>query len=253
MPDRAEDLGPRSVDGTDWVSQRIRRHSDAFRVPVQPGPVVAGLAESTSCVEKLTHAHRNVSGELVRCAGVAGSGHIVDAAAAERPDSMLADRPPTSSSLDETIWRAACKPAAQPISVESRTGASISRGSRAHAPGAQLVSASVAPLAWLQARRRDLSTIGPNGVHRRCSTAGRWTLNGRFGDEYGSSPLYGSVTGTHTPRAVSLGSLRGLSRSSWPATCYLAPAAVGTSPTGLSGTAASRGVRARRRAVGPTR
>ena len=128
-----------------------------------------------------------------------------------------------------------------------------SRGSRAHAPGAQLVSASVAPLAWLQARRRDLSTIGPNGVHRRCSTAGRWTLNGRFGDEYGSSPLYGSVTGTYTPRAVSLGSPRGLSRSSWPATCYLAPAAVGTSPTGLSGTAASRGVRARRRAVGPTR
>ena len=128
-----------------------------------------------------------------------------------------------------------------------------SRGSRARAPGAQLVSASVAPLAWLQARRRDLSTIGPNGVHRRCSTAGRWTLNGRFGDEYGSSPLYGSVTGTYTPRAVRLGSPRGLSRSSWPATCYLAPAAVGTSPTGLSGAAASRGVRARRRAVGPTR
>ena len=128
-----------------------------------------------------------------------------------------------------------------------------SRGSCARAPGAQLVSASVAPLAWLQARRRDLSTIGPNGVHRRCSTAGRWTLNGRFGDEYGSSPLYGSVTGTYTPRAVSLGSPRGLSRSSWPATCYLAPAAVGTSPTGLSGTAASRGVRAQRRAVGPTR
>ena len=88
-----------------------------------------------------------------------------------------------------------------------------SRGSRARAAGAQLVSASVAPLAWLQARRRDLSTIGPNGVHRRCSTAGRWTLNGRFGDEYGSSPLYGSVTGTYTPRAVSLGSPRGLSRS----------------------------------------
>ena len=31
MPDRAEDLGPRSVDGTDWVSQRIRRRSEAFR------------------------------------------------------------------------------------------------------------------------------------------------------------------------------------------------------------------------------
>ena len=101
MPDRAEDLGPRSVDGTDWVSQRIRRHSDAFQcLPDQPGPVVAGLAESTSCVEKLTHAHRDVSRELVRCAGVTGSGHIVDAAAAERPDSMLADRPPASSSLD---------------------------------------------------------------------------------------------------------------------------------------------------------
>ena len=129
-----------------------------------------------------------------------------------------------------------------------------SQGSRAHVAGAQLVSASVAPLAWLQARRRDLSTIGPNGVHRRCSPAGRWMLNGRFGDEYGSNSPYGSVTGTYTPRrAVSLGSPRGLSRSSWPATCYLAPAAVGTSPTGLSGTAASRGVRARRRAVGPTR
>ena len=88
---------------------------------------MADLAESTSCVEKLTHAHRNVSRELVRCTGVTGLGHIVDAAAAERPDSMLADRPPASSSLDETIWRAACKPAAQPISVESRTGASISR------------------------------------------------------------------------------------------------------------------------------
>ena len=44
-------------------------------------------------LEKLTHAHRNVSRELVRCAGVTGSGHIVDAAAAERPDSMLTDRP----------------------------------------------------------------------------------------------------------------------------------------------------------------
>ena len=120
-------LGPRSVDGTDWVSQRIRRRSVFRCLPVQPGSVVAGLAESTSCVEKLTHAHPNVSHELVRCAGVTGSGRIIDAAAAERPDSMLADRPPASSSLAETIWRAACKPAAQPISVESRTGASISR------------------------------------------------------------------------------------------------------------------------------
>ena len=36
-------------------------------------------------------------------------------------------------------------------------------------------------------------------------------------------------------------------------TCSLAPTAVGTSPTGLSGAAARRGVSARRRAVGPTR
>ena len=53
-------------------------------------------------MEKLTHAHRNVSRELVRCAGVTGSGHIVDAAAAERPDSMATDRPSATSSLDET-------------------------------------------------------------------------------------------------------------------------------------------------------
>ena len=90
-----------------------------------------------------------------------------------------------------------------------------------------------------------MSTIGPNGVHRRCSTAGQWTLNGRFGDEYGSSPLFGSVTAAYTPRAVSLGSPRGLSRSSWPATCYLAPAAVGSRVSGRL----RRGSRGPRRAA----
>ena len=127
MPDGAEDLGPRSVDGTDWVSQRIRSRSDAFRSNLDRSWRVWPSQRHVWKRQKLTHAHRNVSRELVRCAGVTGSGHIVDAASAERPDSMLADRPPASSSLDETIWRAACKPAAQPISVESRTGASISR------------------------------------------------------------------------------------------------------------------------------
>ena len=142
------------------------------------------------------------------------------------------------------------------FSGRARKSAQCGRGSRVRDPGAQQVSATVAPLSPLETRRRDLSTIGPNGARRRCPTASRWTLNGRFGDEYGSIPLYGSTTGTYTPRAVSLGSPRGLSRSSWPETCYLAPAAVGTS-TGLSGTAASPKPRCagaeRRRAVGPTR
>ena len=131
----------------------------------------------------------------------------------------------------------------------SRKSAQCGRGSRARAPGAQQVSATVAPLPPLEARRRDLSTIGPNGARRRCPTASRWTLNGRFGDEHGSSALYSSRTRSCTQRPVSLGSPRGISRSSRPATCYLAPAAVGTSPTELSGTAASRGVRARHRAT----
>ena len=127
------------------------------------------------------------------------------------------------------------------------------RGSRARAPGAQQVSATVSSLSPLEARRRDLSTNSPNGAHRRCPTAGRWTLNGRSADEQGSIPLYSSCNGTYTQRTERLGSPRGLSRSSWSTTRYLDTAAVGTSPTGLSGAAASRGVSARRRAVGPTR
>ena len=63
---------------------------------------MAGLAESPSSVEKLTHAHPKVSRDFVRCTGVTGLGHIVDAAAAERPDSMATDRPSATLSLDET-------------------------------------------------------------------------------------------------------------------------------------------------------
>ena len=139
------------------------------------------------------------------------------------------------------------------FSGRARKSAQCGRGSRARAPGAQQVSATVAPLSPLEARRRDLSTIGPNGARRRCPTASRWTLNGRFGDEYGSSALYSSRTRPCTRRPVSLGSPHGVSRSSRSMTCSLAPTAVGTSPTGLSGAAARRSVSARRRAVGPTR
>ena len=115
------------------------------------------------------------------------------------------------------------------------------------------MSVIVARLADLSARRRDLSVMSPNGARRRCPTASRWTLNGRFGDEYGSSALYSSRIRPCTRRPVSLGSPHGVSRSSRSMTCSLAPTAVGTSPTGLSGAAARRSVSARRRAVGPTR
>ena len=139
------------------------------------------------------------------------------------------------------------------FSGRARKSAQCGRGSRARDPGAQQVSATVAPLSPLEARRRDLSTIGPNGARRRCPTASRWTLNGRFGDEYGSSALYSSRIRPFTRRPVSLGSPHGVSRSSRSMTCSLAPTAVGTSPTGLSGATGSHRRRARRRAVGPRR
>ena len=126
-------------------------------------------------------------------------------------------------------------------------------GSRARAPGAQLVWAIVAPLAPLEARRRDLSTNSPNGARRRCPTAGRRTLNLWFVDEYGSSPLYSSGTGPYTPRPVRLGSPLNLSRSSWSATRSLALRVTGRHRRGSRGAAASRSVSARRRELGPTR
>ena len=129
--------------------------------------VVAGLAESPSCVEKLTHAHRKVSRGLVRCTGVTGSGHIVDAAAAERPDSMLADRPPASSSLDETIWRAACKPAAQPISVEPRAShRRINQPTESINVSSELIEPSAGPTRTM--RRREV-----HWHHQPCLAPGR--------------------------------------------------------------------------------
>ena len=98
------------------------------------------------------------------------------------------------------------------FSGRARKSAQCGRGSRARASGAQQVSATVAPLSPLEARRRDLSTIGPNGARRRCPTAGQWTLNGRFNDELHSSPLHSSRNTSYTRRPVSLGSRYDVSR-----------------------------------------
>ena len=95
--------------------------------------------------------------------------------------------------------------------------------------------------------------MSPNGARRRCPTAGCQTQNGRSDDEYDSIPLYGSRNASCTRPPVSLSSPRDLSRSSRSMTRSHAPTAVGTSPTGLSGAPRRVRVRARRRAVGPTR
>ena len=87
--------------------------------------------------------------------------------------SMLADRPPASSSLDETIWRAACKPAAQPISVEIRTGASISRPrlciERAHRA-----------LSWA-----DAHDATPRGASASSALPGTWPYTAEMGHSEG--------------------------------------------------------------------
>ena len=95
--------------------------------------------------------------------------------------------------------------------------------------------------------------MSPNGARRRCPTAGCQTQNGRSDDEYDSIPLYGSRNTSCTRPPVSLSSPRDLLRSSRSMTRSHAPTAVGTSPTGLSGAPRRVRVRARRRAVGPTR
>ena len=110
-------------------------------------------------------------------------------------------------------------------------------GSRARAPGAQQVWAIVAPLAPLEARRRDLSPNSPNGARRRCPTAGRRTLNLWFVDEYGSSPLYSSGTGPFTPYSTSCASRLTARPLALVMIGDALPRATrdGTSPTGLSG------------------
>ena len=128
-----------------------------------------------------------------------------------------------------------------------------SGASGAHDPGGQQVSDTVARIAELSARSRDFSMMSPNGARRRCPTAGCQTQNGRSDDEYDSIPLYGSRNTSCTRPPVSLSSPRDLSRSSRSMTRSHAPTAVGTSPTGLSGAPRRVRVRARRRAVGPTR
>ena len=92
MPDRAEDLGPRSVDGTDWVSQRIRRRSDAFRsnldrswrvwprVNVMCGTADPRAPERVGRARSLRRRHR--FGSHRRCGG-------------RRAPRFDADRPPT--------------------------------------------------------------------------------------------------------------------------------------------------------------
>ena len=115
------------------------------------------------------------------------------------------------------------------------------------------MSVIVARLADLSARRRDLSVMSPNGARRRCPTAGCQTPNGRSDDEYDSIPRYGSRNTSCTRPPVRLDSPRDLSRTSLSMTRSHAPTAVGTSPTGLSGAPGRPRVRARRRAVGPTR
>ena len=84
------------------------------------------------------------------------------------------------------------------LSGRARKSLQCSRGSRAHATGAQQVLAIVATTGPLGARRRDFSSIEANEARRRGTAVRRRTQNGWLDDEYWSAPAYSSRTGSHT-------------------------------------------------------